>query len=317
MHIHFRKIILLGLALANLNLFSDTAFVTHSSTTFYAFDTADVANPATTYSTSFNSGNITYSPNGTTVYLVGNGNEVYSFLETDPTTITPLFTGIVSPNDIAISSDGLYGFVPQSNGTGIGLYSFPTNLSGSHTATLLNPTGGGAIIANPTNIVISGDHAFVGDSLNGLIYSVIFTPTTYNATQIQDVSSGNLSGLAISSDGYLYISGGNANQISRVPLTTPTLPPQIVAFTGGSPAGIAVSNDGKTVYFANYVNGVNSFFTNPPFPASVTNLSGLNINSATAIAINPIFTPIPNATKQPSQGFFKIISGTRPGNKML
>lgn len=280
-----------GCVIGAIPLAADIAFVTDFNNTVYSFDTNDVNTPATAYSQPNYPDNIAFSPDGATVYFTTDfRNDVYSFPTNNPAGATSLNTGISEPMGIAISSDGALGFVAQDNGPGHGIYSFPT-AGTNHTATLL--TAITTVIRSPIFIAISGSNAFVGDFINGHVYSVVFTATTYDATLIQSFGGNNVGGLAISNDGFLYISNAFLNQIVRVPLNNPTATPTVVATPDTNTDGLAVSNDGKTVFFT-YVFGVSSddgiysFPTDQGFPATATPLTNLNIPHAIDIAIRPL-----------------------------
>lgn len=280
---------LCGVAICVLScsqLLADQAFVTDFITTVYAFDTNDLNSPATAYTVPSSPDNIAFSPDGNTVYFTTyGGGDVYSFPSNNPSAVTALNTGIALPVGIAISSDGTLGFVAEDFGGTPGLFSFPTG-GAVHTATLLTPTG--ATIPFPLFIAILGNNAFVGCINDGSVYSVTFTATTYNATLVQSFGGGRVGGIAISSDGYLYISAAFNNQILRVPVSNPTAVPTLVASPPGFTDGLAVSNDGLTVFFTSVANGVSSFPTNQGFPATITPLTNISIGRAIDIAIKPI-----------------------------
>lgn len=317
------RLITLGIFLAS-SVFGDLAFVTNFRSSpnglIYSFETTDVTTAATQYPANqvLEPDMIAFSPDGSTVYFTTYINgDVYKFQTSDPTSITQLnVTGgnFTDPMGIAISSDGTLGFVTQDFDTGVGIYSFPTAGS-THTPMLLTPTTA-TTIANPLYIVISGDNAFVGDMNNGIIYSVTLTATTYTATVVQpSLGGGNIGGLAISSDGFLYISGAFSNQIYRVPLSDPTQTPiPLLNSADLFPTdGLAVSNDGKTVFFTAVGggilnNGVYSFSTEGPFPTTFLTLNLLNIPQAIAIAIQPNPLPPPIVIDPPTKlkGFQKI-----------
>jgi len=128
------------------------------------------------------------------------------------------------------------------------------------------------------------------------------TNNTYDAGSgpIQSFGANNVGGLAISSDGYLYISTVYGGEIYRVSLTDLTTR-HLVLMTGGPTTevnGLAVSNDGKTLFYT-CVNpssspaGVYSLPTTGVLPVSageVTPLDMLGISEAIDIAIMPIPT---------------------------
>lgn len=297
-----RKLLFGLFALNASHLLGDTAFVTDYNNKIYSFDTDNLNTPATAYAMPPLPDNITFSPDGSTVYFTTSYHgDVYSFAISDPSVVTKLNTGIPNPMGIAISSDGTLGFSAQDNGAGSpAIYSFPIT-GATHTATLLTPIG--TTIPQPLFIVISDDYAFVGDIIDGTVYSVIFTPKTYDATLVQSFGlGGSVGGLAISSDGYLYISNAFTNQISRVPLTDPTATPTVVANPSSFIDGLAVSNDGKTVFFTHIfdANGIYSFPTNRGFPATISTLSNLSIFQGIDIAIQPLLPELPELPDLPA-----------------
>ena len=292
-----------GVCLLQLSsLFADLAFVTDWDHTVYAFDTDHLNTAATAYTMPTYPDNIAFSPDETTVYFTTDTgvSDVYSFPANDPSRVRALGTAILDPIGIAISSDGTLGFVAQDFNEGDTpgtLYSFPT-AGATHTASPLTPSG--TTIVNPLFIVISGGHAFVGDYENGRVYSVTFTETTYNAALIQNV---NVGGLAISSDGYLYISVEYDEAIYRVPLTDLMGTLQLVASTSFAVDGIALSNDGRTLFATSVADGTKGVFSISIDGNSFglpTLLTNLNISQAIDIAIQPTNSIGNRAFERPS-----------------
>jgi len=283
----------------------ETAFATDNTGTIYQFD---AENP-TVYASRFVFAappivipdNITFSPDGLTVYFTtGLSNEdVQSFPVSDPLSVTKLNTGIPNPIGIAIASDGTVGYVATDVSPSAGIYSFRI-AGGSHN--LL--TAATTTIVSPLFIAISGGYAFVGDYIHGLVYSVTFdnTHNTYAASLIQSFGANNVGGLAISSDGYLYISTGHGGEIYRVPLSAPAGPLTQVMTMGPTAEvdGLAVSNDGKTLFYTcvnppdppSMFGGVYSLSTEslPVSAGGVTALTGLEIAQAIDITIMPFPT---------------------------
>lgn len=284
--------------------FADLAFATDWDHTVYAFDTSKLNTPATAYTMPMYPDNIAFSPDGATVYFTTDTgmSDVYSFPANNPSQVSALGTGIFDPIGIAISSDGTLGFVAQDfnnefTSPGI-IYSFPTT-GATHTATPL--TASGTMIVNPAFIAISGDNAFVGDFNNGLIYSVTFTDTSYNATLIQTMAVG---GLAISNDGYLYISSGYDEAIYRLPLTDLMGSPQLVAGLTFAIDGLAVSEDSKTLYVTSVYPpgpaGIFSISINGDSFGALTPLTNLNIAEAIDMAVHTKNSTGTRAFERPS-----------------
>lgn len=276
----------------------------------FAFNADDTSTPATLIISSINNpACITTSPDGNTVYFtsnatVGNGGDVYSFPLEGPYVATRLNTGIANPVGIAISSDGLTGFVTD----GTNIWTFPTGGSSPHTATEL--TSVGATIAGPTFIVISGNTAYVGGFGNWAVDSVYSFPisnpassqTTYNAALAVTGNTYAVNGLAVSNDGNLYFSS-NVNSILnasifQVPLSSiPTSSPNFIIeqiFNGWY--GLAVSTDGTMLYAASTGNGIYAMPTNEGVVAMPTLLSGLDLSNAFQLAIAAgTFDPAPSS----------------------
>jgi len=274
----------------------------------YVFNPDDTSTPATLLLSSItNPACITASPDGNTVYFtsnasIGNGGDVYSFPLAGPYVATRLDTGIANPVGIAISNDGLTGFVTD----GTNIWSFPTGGSSPHTAIAL--TSIGATVANPTFIVINSGTAYVGglgDYTVDSVYSFpISTPassqTTYNAALVVTGHTFAVNGLAISNDGNLYFSSivnsDKNDSIYQIPLISiPTSAPNYIIeqiFNGWF--GLAVSTDGTTLYAASTGNGIYSMPTNAGVVTMPTLLSGLNLSNAFQLAIvTGTFNPAP------------------------
>jgi hypothetical protein len=288
MEINFRKLLLLSLSLSSINLFSELAYVMNFSNRIYSFDTNYLSTPATSYPYPGACYGIAFSPDGNTVYSSNAASgDVYSFPSNNPYTLTPLGTGLIAPENIAISSDGTYGIAIETFTTRE-IYFFPIHGS-SHTAVRLTPTN--STITTPAYIAINGLYAFVGD-VNGDIYRVTFTSTTYNATLIQSLGNNDLAGLAVSNDGYLYISGYVNPKVSRVPLSNQTTTPALLATLVDDTEGLAVSGDGKTVYCTSFNEGIYAIPTNEGLPTTnFTRLTALNITNAVGITIAPAISP--------------------------
>ena len=313
---------------------TNLSFGTDWGSNIYSFDLDTPSVPATTIITTSNAWPdcITISPDGKTVYVTFNNpfkatSDVYSFPVVGPYVATALGTGVVGAIGIAISSDGLTGFICRDTNIGSttpGIWSFPIGGSFPHTATELNAIGD--TIATPTFIVISGDTAYVGEyvpnSPYGNIYSFSVSDAVstgnYDATVIQTNTDlgASVNGLAVSSDGYLYISSNSAGNVTRVPLSSPKSSPQTVA--RGFPTsldGLAVSDDGTTVYVASefgskHANpGIYSFPTNQGFPQTPTLLSGLDLSGgviALAIAPAPLEPPASLTASQKKNNFGSV-----------
>lgn len=291
MHFSPLKLLAVSLTLYASHLVGEVAFVTDYDNTIYEFDTSDVSVAAVPHSTPTYVDIVTFSPDGATVYFsTGFDGDVYSFPTASPGTQTKLNLGISNPIGVAIDSGGLLGYVATDNGSSSGgaLYSFPIG-GGSHT--LLTATDS-TVIQAPLFIAILGDKTFVGDFLNGLVYSVVFTPGHYTATEIQSFGNNNVGGIAISNDGFLYISTGFGSKIYRVPLSNPSATATLVANTPTNADGIALSNDGATLYYT-YVFGSNAVYsipttgTLPVTSGEITPLSNLNISRGIDIAVRP------------------------------
>lgn len=291
-------IVLTAICVSN-GLLADQAFVTSFlSNDVFMFDTASTQ-PATLVTTIPSPANITFSADGTTIYITSlAGDDVETFLATGPYTPTPLGVSVSSPSGIAISSDNQTGYIAAGLGSP-GLYSFPTGGDFPHTATQLNATS--TVIANPFLIAIQGDFAFVGDFQHSTLYQVALNATDYAATLVQSFTDRSINGITISSDGYLYISSvltaGSIGQVLRVPVAAPASTPQLVATNiNSNVGGLAASSNGSTV-FVTALASVFSFPTNQGFPQTPTALSYLAIPNSTSIAIYAIPSPL-NLTVQ-------------------
>jgi sugar lactone lactonase YvrE len=294
----------LGCFLVNINeLSAELAFVTdyESTGTIYSFDTTNPTVPGTPIFTGLSKPDcITYSPDGKTVYFTSFDipADVYTFPAQGPyTTATALGTGVECAAGIAISGDGKTAFVTTTSGGSFVMYSFPTGMINPPLTTV---TITGATIDNPLFIVISGTTAYVGDYINGKVYSGPITASTYNATLIQTPVPGSaarsVTGLAVSSDGYLYIAyfdsgtSPDGGSVGRVPLTNPSGSLEKIAQYDGKADGLAISSDGTTCYLgvSNGTglngNGVYSFPTNKGFQ-SISDQEPFQTFPAIAIAL--------------------------------
>lgn len=258
----------------------------------YSFDPLDLSTPPTSIISGINQSDcLAFSPDATTVYFTSfTENDVYSFPSEGPYTATALGTGISFPGGLAISSDGTTGYVATDDGTP-GIYSFPLGGSAPHTATLMTSTG--ASIAAPLIITITGATAYVGDFINGGLYKFpVDSTTTYNATQIQSTMAiPSVSGLAISSDGFLYISTGFTQTIYRVPLTNPTATPTLVATGSFQVDGVTVSEDGTTLFVASIDGGgVFAVPTTMGFPQTLSSVA-LTLSEPIGVGVFSVYIP--------------------------
>ena len=254
-----------------------TGYEGSAQNTIYAFDTNDLSTPATQIVTDFGSPEC-ITIYGSTVYLTS--DDVYTFPIIGPyNPPTALGTGIEDPAGIAISIGGSFGLVTNPSGN---IYSFPTSGGSNMELTTSTP------IPAPLPIVIYGNTAYVGDSSSTNVYSFPVNDTSYHATLIQTLPDGygDVSGLAVSNDGYLYMALADG-PVYRVSLATPSgmatqvsLPPE-PAYADG----IAVSSDSKTVFMALDYNGIYSFPTGQDFPQTPVFLSALDLPGAFDLAI--------------------------------
>ena len=254
-----------------------TGYDGDGSNTVYAFDTSDLSTPAASIFYIDKPDGITVSPDGSTAYFTSFTNnslvgDVYSFPVAGPYTSTALGTGISYPAGVALSNDGLTGFATVPSEGTVGIYSFP--ISGG-TSTLLTATS--TTIPAPLMIVIKGSTAYVGDADSTNVYSFPVNDISYDATLIQSLpSSGSdyVNGLAISSDGYLYMAV-TSGPVYRVSLEDPTgeVTQVSVAPSPGYADGLAVSADGTIVFMPLDNDGIYSFPTNEGFPQTPTFLA--------------------------------------------
>jgi hypothetical protein len=204
-----------------------------------------------------------------------------------PFTPTLLTNAINAPVGIAVSSDGQTLYV-ASDFLG-GIFTLPAS---GGTPTTLTPTG--ANIDNPLFLAIKGDTAYVGDFIDGQIFSFPITPsqTSYNATLL--VTAPGVGGVAVSNDGFLYwsagLSGNTGNWIYRVSVASPSDTPTLVG-TGPDAGvdGLCVSCDNSTVFVTSQFSGINtgvwSIPINHGLPQAATKITSLNIPAAIDIAI--------------------------------
>lgn len=263
---------------------TNTAFITgYTDNTVYSINLENLSLPAALVTTAISNPDcVAISPDGKTVYVTSftTGGDVYSFSATGPSTPTPLGTGIQYPVDIAVSSDGQTGYVVTDTGPSTGIWSFPTGGS-THTATQLTST---SPISNPLFLTVSGNTVYVGGFATGGIYSFPEDGSTYTATLINNNPTANgVNGFAVSNDGYLYFGSISPDQgvVYRVPISSPgDTPTQVTtALPNDFVDGIAISNDGTTLYMTQVGSGrgVYSAPLNQGFPQTPTFLSALNL----------------------------------------
>lgn len=260
-------------------------FSNHNTTVISPENALDMNNPAAVEAfllTILSGPKVVLSPDRQASYCIlptieeGGAEDIHTFTtRTFPAPPIALRTGIDNPVGIAISSDSSTGLV-AAGGVMPGLYTFPTG-GVEHTATRLFTKS--LVIEHPQYIAISGSTAYISDSQSNAVYSASVDSDSYSATAIQYLPS---NGLAVSSDGYLYIASNKS--VYRVPLSSPTDMPTLVAkgSFNGDIAGLAVSLKGDRVSLTT-IDKENGdierywFSTNQEFPQipALTDFTGL------------------------------------------
>ena len=187
---------------------------------------------------------VVVSSDGTRLYVVSNGGQLYTFsinLGTGQLTqIATLATGLNQPRGLAIAPDGNTAYVAAASGANVGVIDTATNTVTTTISVGSIPVG---ISVNP-----AGTRVYVSNVGSNTV-SVIDT-TTY--TVIATVPTGSApTGTVVAPDGvHWYVTNQNAGTVSQFN-TSDNSAVAAPAATGSTPLGLTASPDGKALYVTN------------------------------------------------------------------
>ncbi|MFZ5778888.1 MAG: autotransporter domain-containing protein [Pseudomonadota bacterium] len=185
-----------------------------------------------------------FSPDGSTLYVAnGSSNNVLVYsvgATTGMLTQTSTITAGTQPRALGISPDGTTLYVGNQSGNTLSVVNTATNAT---TATV-------SLASQPISLAVNsaGTFVYVG-SVGGSTISVVDTSTNAVVTTI--AAGGTPGGLVLDSSGrYLYVAVTNVNEVRVYDTASGNM--LVGTFSSASsPAGLAISPDGSTLYVVN------------------------------------------------------------------
>lgn len=190
---------------------------------------------------------IAASPTEDRIYAVDYTADKVRVIDSDTSAILSTVNVGTDPADLAVSADGQYVFVANSNAGTI------TRIQTSNDSTVVGTVGGAGPIGNPMSIALSPDDSnlfVVGSSIPGVLASV--DPTSLVISNDTNIGQ-QLYGVAATPDGdhVLVTSSLDGTVFVRDAQTLGAISDVAV---GGFPVGIEVTPDGRYAYVVNLEN---------------------------------------------------------------
>lgn len=186
---------------------------------------------------------VAVSPDGATLYVVNQGPDTVSVIDTDTQSVTATISVGVNPILVAVSPDGGTVYVTNNGGSSVSVID-----AGTNTVTATIPVG-----VSPYGVAVSPDGAtvYVANYQDNTV-SVIDTGTS---TVTDTIPVGNHPlGVAVSPDGAMaYVANTDDGTVSVIDTTTNAVTAAILV--GDLPHSVAVGPGGATAYVTNRGNG--------------------------------------------------------------
>ena len=207
-------------------------------------------------------------------YVTNAGSGTVSVINTATNSVLTTVPVGVSPEQVAVSLNGLFAYVTNPGSDNVSVIDTATN---TVVATILVGTGPAGIAATPNGAV------YVANSGSNNV-SVIDTATnTVVATIVVDSGP---AGVAITPNGAVYVANFVANNVSVIDTATNTVVATIVV--GQRPDFLAVSRDGASVFVPNQNSNNVSVIDTATNTVTATISVGV---SPTGVATTPADTP--------------------------